>query len=339
MNQRRLIIGYLIRIAIATMAVVILLSLVITAIRRPVDGPTSSVTADFTDVSGLHINSDVRMRGLQVGKITSIDIVRERGQSVARVTLSLADSHRLTANSRLAVKYQNLTGIRYVDLAVPDSPGAEVTHLSTDRTQPSFDITRLFNGLQPVLRTLSPQEINTFTDNALTVLQGDGSGLAPMLDSLQKLAEQAKDREQLISTLVDNMARIDSSLGGKSENVIEFIRSLNITVLAAKRALDEFRKTDLYGPQFMRPVARLITQLGLERDMDIDKMLQAAFTSLPNAAEALRLLPNTFEGLQVPGLATPTAASAANCSNGPADLPDMVDVLLVGSKVTICKPE
>ena len=33
-------------------------------------------------------------------------------------------------------------------------------------TQPSFDITALFNGLQPVIATLSPDDINTFAENA-----------------------------------------------------------------------------------------------------------------------------------------------------------------------------
>ncbi|MGW5113466.1 MlaD family protein [Nocardia sp. NPDC004123] len=339
MNHRRIITGYLIRLGIAAVVAFVLLSLVITAIRRPVEGTTATATADFTDVSGLHQDSDVRMRGLQIGKVRDISIIRDHGRSLARVTLSLASPYHLTSNAQLAVKYQNLTGIRYVDLSVPADAGGPVTHLATDRTQPSFDITRLFNGLQPVLRTLSPQEINTFTENALTVLQGDGTGLAPMLDSLRKLADQARDRQQLISTLVDNMSRIDSSIGGKSANVIQFLRSLNITVLAANSVLDEFRKTDLYGPLFMRPVARLIAQLGLQEDLDIDKLLGSAFSSMNQAAEAIRLLPNTFEGLQVPGLTTPGTGSALGCSHGAADLPDTVKVLLSGSKVTICKPE
>ncbi|MCC3312273.1 MlaD family protein [Nocardia africana] len=337
MNSIRINTGYLVRIGVAAAVAFVLLSLVITAIRRPVEGPTATATADFTDVSGLHVDSDVRMRGLQIGKVRDITIVRDSGHSLARVTLALATPHRLTSDTRLAVKYQNLTGIRYVDLAETDGAGRPVTHLGTDHTQPSFDITRLFNGLQPVLRTLSPEEINTFTQNALTVLQGDGSGLAPMLDSMQKLADQAHDREQLISTLVDNMSRIDSSLGGKSANVIQFIRNLSITVTAANTVLDEFRKTDLYGPQFMRPVARLITEIGLQPDTDVDQLLHTAFSSTSQAAEALRLLPNAFEGLRLPGLTT-SGADATACSHGSADLPDSVKVLFAGSEVTVCKP-
>ncbi|MFX0578481.1 MlaD family protein [Nocardia nepalensis] len=337
MSDRRTIIALAVKLGAAVIVAGLLLSLVVNAIQRPASGPTTSFTADFTDVSGLHVNSDVRIRGLQVGKVRGIDLLVQHGQTVARVNLGLVAPRRLTANTRLAVKYQNLTGIRYIDMDTPDDAGAPVDHLSADRTQPSFDITRLFNGLQPVLRTLRPDELNTFASNALTVLQGDGSGLAPMLDSLQRLANQARDREQLISTLVDNFARIDSSLGGKSSNVIEFIRSLDTTLGAAMTVLDEFRKTALFGPQFMRPVSRLVTQLGLERDLDFNKLMSTAFASLADAAQALRMLPVAFEGLQIPGLTTTGTGTTTNCSQGRAELPGMVDVLLSGSKVTVCK--
>jgi phospholipid/cholesterol/gamma-HCH transport system substrate-binding protein len=275
------------------------------------------------------------MRGVQIGKVEDVHIVRDHGASLARVSFTLVEPHRLTVNTRLAVKYQNLTGIRYLDLSVPDDPGAATSHLSTDRTRPSFDITKLFNGLQPVLKTLGPDEINTFTANALSLFQGDGTGLAPMLDSVQKLANEAQDREQVITTLVGNMARINDSMGGKSSNVIEFLRSFSIPIDAAMTVLDDFRKTDAFGPKFMAPVERLVVEIGFERDLNIDDLLKSAFSSLAGAADALRLMPAAFEGLQLPGLMTKGVGS--DCSHGKAELPDLVKVMLDGSKVTICK--
>ena len=101
------------------------------------------------------------------------------GRSVAAVRLTLDKRFSIVPASRLAVRYQALTGLRYVDVqnaAEGDAVANRVTDVPTTMTQPSFDITVLFNGLQPVLATLSPDEINTFTDNAISFLQGDGSG-------------------------------------------------------------------------------------------------------------------------------------------------------------------
>ena len=56
--------------------------------------------------------------------------------------------------SRLAIKFQALTGLRYIDVTGAAEGAAtanRMTTVPTTMTQPSFDITVLFNGLQPVL--------------------------------------------------------------------------------------------------------------------------------------------------------------------------------------------
>jgi len=322
----------MVKMAIAALISLVLLALIMTAIKNPVTGPTRQYSADFADVSGLRENADVRIRGVQVGKVQSIQIVHRGGDTFAEVVFSLQDEHTLPDNAELAVKYQNLTGIRYVDMTVPSDPGPETDHLSIARTHPSFDITQLFNGLQPVLSKLSPSEVNDFTENALALLQGDGDGLAPMLDSLQKLGQYASDRQQLISALVENLSRIADTMGGKSPQVVEFLRDLSVPVDQAMTVLDEFRKTSIYGPQFMAPVDQLLIELGLTPDMDAEALIASAFSSVSDAVATLRLLPATLAGLQDGQLST----SSMNCTNGRATVPPAVDVLLNGSGVVIC---
>ncbi|MGW4124644.1 MlaD family protein [Nocardia sp. NPDC004711] len=322
------------KLGVAAVVSVLLFVIVINAIKNPVDGRTTSYTAEFTDASGLHVHGDVRTKGVRIGKVQSVELVRRNGSSIAEVGFSLEQPYRLTDNTVLAVKYQNLTGVRYVDLETPEQAGKPVDHLGTAMTRPSFDITQLFNGLQPVLSTMSTDQINTFTQNAISLLQGDGGGLAPMLDSVQKLADLAHDREAVISTLAANLSRISDSMGGRSPQVMDFVQSLSIPIGKAMTVLDEFRKTATFGPQFMAPVHQLIIELGLNKDLDVDTMLTQAFQSMPAAADALRLLPMAFAGLQLPQLSAQPGAMA--CSNGVATLPAEVRVLLNNSEVVVC---
>ncbi|MBF6277481.1 MULTISPECIES: MlaD family protein [Nocardia] len=323
------------KLATAAVLAVVLFSIILSAIKNPVRGDTRSYSAEFTDVSGLHVNGDIRTKGVRIGKVSAIDLTRRNGASTAEVTFSLEKPYELRDTTVLAVKYQNLTGIRYVDLEEPEQSGRAVHHLGTDRTRPSFDITQLFNGLQPVLSTMSTDEVNTFMQNAITLLQGDGTGLAPMLDSVQKLTDLAHDREQVISTLVTNLSRISDSMGGKSPQVMEFMKSLSFPIAKAMTVLGEFPKTAKFGPEFLTPVHQLITELGFSRDVDVDKLLTQAFASLPQAADALRLLPVALAGLQMPQ--TTAAPAAMNCTHGIAELPTEVEVLLNGSEVVVCK--
>ncbi|MFE2998617.1 MlaD family protein [Nocardia sp. NPDC059246] len=313
----------------------LLFVIVFNAITNPVKDAKRTFTAEFTDVSGLHVDGDIRTKGVQIGKVKSIDLIRRDGRSIAEVGFSLQQPYQLTDDTVLAVKYQNLTGIRYVDLAAPAQPGKPVDRLSTAQTRASFDITQLFNGLQPVLSTMSTDEVNAFTQNAISLLQGDGGGLAPMLDSTQKLADLARDRQQVISTLTANLSRISDSMGGRSPQVMEFMHSLEIPIDQAMTILDKFQGTAVFGPEFMAPVDRLIKELGLNGEFNVDDLLQHAFSSMPAAADALRLLPVTFAGLQLPQMSAP-GQGAAGCSKGVAKLPTDVKVLLNGSEVVVC---
>ncbi len=185
---------------------------------------TNSYTAEFTDVSGLGAHGDIRTKGVRIGKVESVELIRDGGRSLAEVHFTMEKPYQLTSDTILAVKYQNLTGVRYIDAEFPENPGGAVDRLPADKTRASFDITELFNGLQPVLATMSTDDINTFTENAISLLQGDGNGLSPMLEDAQKLAGLAHDREQVISTLTGNLARISDSMGGRSPEVVEFLR-------------------------------------------------------------------------------------------------------------------
>lgn len=325
------------KLAVAATVTCVLLIVIINAITNPIDGPTTSYTADFTDVSGLHVNGDIRFKGTLVGKVDSIDIVRDQGLSAARVQMSLHDSYSLTEATTLAIKYQNLTGVRYVDLSAPvGDRTAFVSHIPVDKTKPSFDITELFNGLEPVLRTMSTDEVNQFADNAITFLEGDGRGLAPMLDSVQRLSEFATDRQTLISTLAANLSRVAEGFGGDSEEAITFLQYANYSVGQTMSVIDLFEGTAVLGPQFTGPIHRILVALGISRDFDLDEFIRSHIPDITTAIESLRMVPGALAALNAP--AVQNESGALSCSNGPVNLPSDVTVFLGGSGVIVCNP-
>ncbi|MFZ2511268.1 MAG: MlaD family protein [Gordonia sp. (in: high G+C Gram-positive bacteria)] len=318
------------KLAAVAVVTVLLFGLVLNAMRNPVDSATREYSADFTDVSGLSVNGDVRFKGLRIGKIDSIDLRRKDGQAIARVGFSMDDGYTLTGGSRLAVKYQNLTGVRYLDLTQPDDPGTEVSHLPVDATSSSFDITELFNGLQPVLATMRTEEIDEFTENALLLLQGDGQGLAPMLASAERLASYAEDRQKVISILAENMGRVADTFGGRSEYVMGFLKAVQVPIGNAFAVLEEFPKTASAGPAFLGPVDGLLESIGLNENFDVETLLRQTFPSAGAMLESFRAVPAVAAGLEVSS--SPNRA----CSNGRAQLPTDVRVLLSGSEVVLC---
>lgn len=323
------------RLALSVGVAVALLIALANIVVHPVATDTRTYTAEFTDASGLHVDGDVRVRGVRVGKVESVDLVRRDGQNVAAVKLTLEKRFGVVAITRLAIKYQALTGVRYVDVLNPAegySPADLVTNVPTRMTQPSFDITALFNGLQPVLATLSPEELNTFTANAAAFLSGDGGGLAPLLESLRRLTEFVSDRQQVVAALMRNLRAVADAIDGKSQQLIHILDLLEGPVDAALSVGDEFRKAWLYGDGFFKPAVELLHNAGLREGISVDEALDRASSNLDNFFEAFELLPVMYENIPPPS----QEGTPEPCTRGPAQLPETMDVLLNGRRVVLC---
>lgn len=311
---------------------VFLFILVVNAMKNPVDGESAGYTAEFTDASGLRVDGDVRMKGMRIGKVSAVDLEQNDGKPLARVRFTMDRQYQLTSTTKLAIKYQNLTGVRYLDVTPGAQAGQMVSFMPADKTTPSFDITELFNGLQPVLTTMNSDQINQFSSNAIALLEGDGSGLGPMLDNTQRLAAFAQDRQKVISTLAANMARIADAMGGRSPYVIAFLQAMNIPMNNAMQVLNEFPKTATYGPALVEPVERILKALGVSPELDVEVLLKHIFNSMTDALKSFALVPNTLAGLRV----YQGRPATSRCSHGKAQLPTDVAVLLNGSEVVLC---
>ncbi|OBG02562.1 MlaD family protein [Mycolicibacter sinensis] len=326
------------RFALVSVLSVLLLVIIANAIRQPVQAPTSTYHAAFTDVSGLADGADVRVRGVRVGKVDSIDLQRnDDGSSVAELTFTLDNRFTIVPGTRLAVKYQALTGLRYVDVQNPaegDLLGAtKVTDVPTEMTQPSFDITVLFNGLQPVLAALSPEEINTFTDNTVAFLQGDDGGLEPMLESIHKLTRFVANRQDVVATLVHNLNTLADGVKGRSEYLAQMLDEIELPINQAVSMADEFRKSQIAGQDFNDTVIRLLAALGLRPGMEPSRALDQALTNTYDAIEAFKRTPVIWENIPPP----PENGGPVPCSKGRPQLPEAVDVLLNGQRIVLCK--
>ena len=170
-------------------------------------------------MSGLYVGDDVRISGVQVGKVQTI---RLDGR-VAKVDFTAQADHPLYTNTVAAVRYQTLIGQRYVELVQPSKPDARLPDSGTipiGQTIPSFDVAKLFNGFQPMFQTLDPAQFNLLGENLLRLIQGDESGIGPFLHDLDEISKLAVDRQAVITAMIRNLSAISQDLGGKSTGTV-----------------------------------------------------------------------------------------------------------------------
>lgn len=190
---------------------------------------THDYKAIFTDATGLNTGDDVRIAGVRVGTVKSIDIVDlPSGQckdssgnnlkACAEVTFSVADNAFMNTNELATIRYRNLVGQRYISLAegTGSTPLKQGSTLPYSQTQPALDLTTLFNGFKPLFAALTPSDINQLSYEMIRVFQGEGGDLNGLLQTTASITSALADRDQVIGSLIDNLNGVMSTINQRN---------------------------------------------------------------------------------------------------------------------------
>ncbi len=200
-------------------------------------GENKSYRAEFTNVSGLKDGDLVRIAGVEVGKVETIEV---RDDATVSVAFGADDSVVLTEGSRAAIRYDNLFGGRYLALeegaggVQPLPAGATIP---VARTEPALDLDALIGGFRPLFRALSPDQVNELSGQLMQALQGQGPTIGSFLDQAAAVSNTLADRDQLIGEVIGNLNVVLGSLGSQSDRFDTAVNSLSELVngLAERR--------------------------------------------------------------------------------------------------------
>ncbi|MBV8965927.1 MAG: MCE family protein [Mycobacteriaceae bacterium] len=176
--------------------------------------PTSTYHATFENASRLKGGNDVRIAGIPVGSVKDIKL---NPDNKVDVTFTVDKRYQMYTSTRAIIRYQNLVGDRYLEIAsgpgdlrkVP--PGGTIQH-----TEPALDLDALLGGLRPVLKGLKGDEINQISNAVIELLQGQGGPLADLLSNTGSFSKTLSDRYQVISDVIHNLNTVLTTVDQKS---------------------------------------------------------------------------------------------------------------------------
>ena len=329
--------GTVVKLVVFSVVIVLCAYVIVAALRTPVSGEKSMYTATFDDVSGLYEGDDVRMSGVQIGKVDSIDL----DGSLATVRVEVEASRSVYETTHAAVRYQNLLGQRYVELVQTGSMSDRVlpagSTIALENTVPSFDITDLFDGFEPIFDTLDTAQLNLFAENILRMVQGDGSGIAPVLKDIDTITTFATQREAIIALLIDNLGRISSTISGKSASVASLVEQLTSLVSRLSTEMEHVLSSLDQANYGLGPLVGLGEQLRDAYDggyAPVDGMLRRLIPQTDQVTEILALAPSLLTGLnqRIPG-----PGQTYTCSRGQQDIPGIGRIVLGNQNLVVCR--
>lgn len=231
----------------------------------------------------LAANSDVKARGLIVGRVGSI----EPTETGAELTLHLdpAQAGLVPANVSARFLPKTLFGERYVDLTIPEqpSPGSigDGDVITQDRTEDAVQLEQALNNLLPVLQAVQPEKLSSTLTAIATALEGRGEQLGQTLAELgdylgelnphvPALQQNLRELATLSDTLTDvapDLVRTLHNLTTTSRTVVDRGADLDVllrTVTVASQDLDSFLDANASNiislGETARPTAELLAE-------------------------------------------------------------------------------
>ncbi|HET7591076.1 MAG TPA: MlaD family protein [Solirubrobacterales bacterium] len=262
----------------------------------------------FNEATQLAEQSDVRISGVNVGKVQSIDLSPNGKQALA--TVAIDDQYApLPESTRAILRTKTLLGETYIEL----TPGSRhAPDLGDDATLPEANVAESVQ-LDEIFRTFDSRTRAAFQEwmqEAAVAINGQGQnlsyalgGLEPTFDEFGKLFRVLSTQQLAVSQLFRNGATTFSALRGREGQLADLIKSSNaVFQTTAQRDRDIealFRAFPTFLDESRLTTARLKT-FSLKADPLMRQLVPAAEQLSPTLVALSKLAPESkafFEGL------------------------------------------
>lgn len=187
-------------------------------------GDTYSIGAEFTRAIGVYPGSPVRQLGIEVGQITEVE---NTGDTV-RVQMRIEDDVDLPADAYAVIVPVTALGERYIQLGPVFDEGPTLEDgdlIPTDRTQVPFEVDELLRGLESYVGAIDPENASDLITNLAEIVDGQGVVINDLIGSASTTLSVLADKGDEIGGIVDSLAELSASLGGRTETIQELVRS------------------------------------------------------------------------------------------------------------------
>lgn len=215
-------------------------------VRQGFFGPRT-ITAYFSSATAIYPGDEVRVAGVRVGTIESI----EPDGAHARMRLSVDRDVPIPADAKAVIVAQNLVSARYVQLApayetsgptLPDDAviGVDRTAVPVEWDEVKTQLTRLATDLGPQ-GDISTTSVSRFIDSAANAMDGNGDKLRETITQLSQVGRILADGSGNIVDVIKNLQTFVTALRDSNAQIVQFqdrLATVSSVVDASRSDLD-----------------------------------------------------------------------------------------------------
>ncbi|MFZ0832599.1 MAG: MCE family protein, partial [Mycobacterium sp.] len=181
----------------------------------------------FTSAVGLYPGDDVRVVGVPVGTIKSIEPQAE----AVKITMEVKDGVKLPAEARAVIMAPNIVSARFIQLTPAYTSGpvmADGAAIGLDRTAVPVEWDEVKSELTKLSESLGPQDgsvqgpLGDFVNQAAATFDGNGDSFRQALRELSQTAARLGDSRTDLFGTVKNLQILVNALSKSNEQIVQF---------------------------------------------------------------------------------------------------------------------
>jgi phospholipid/cholesterol/gamma-HCH transport system substrate-binding protein len=215
-------------VPIGAIGLILILGLLVAAFnasKLPFLNGGSTYHANFADAAGLKTGDDIRISGVKVGTVTSVELDGAQVLVGMRVDSDL----RIGADSRADIKIKTLLGQKYVSLT-PEGTGTLAEAIPLARTTTPLDVTAAFQGLGERAGDIDTAQLAHAFDTIAETFKDTPDYVHESLRGLRRLSTSVASRDDALQALLDRANGVTQTLAARDTQVAQLINDSNLVL-------------------------------------------------------------------------------------------------------------
>lgn len=263
-----------------------------------------AVTLELPASGGLYRFSNVTYRGVQVGKVTEVNLTKNGAEAI----LSLDTSPDIPADLRAEVRSVSAVGEQYVELLPQTDQGPYLedgSRIPVSNTTIPQQVGPMLDQMSALVGSLPKDRIPDLLDETFKAFNGAGPEFGSLLDSATTLAADMNGISEQTRALIDDSGPLLESQAETTDAIRTWARSLNGISAQVVQNDPQVRALLQQGPGFAQEVTSLLEQVKPTLPILLANMStvgQTLLTYNPALEQLLVLFPGIIAAQQSFGL-------------------------------------
>jgi phospholipid/cholesterol/gamma-HCH transport system substrate-binding protein len=279
-------------VTIGAISIAVIAAMMVTAFKAgdlPIIGGGDTYYAHFSEAGGLKANDEVRIAGVRVGKVRSIELEGD----VVKVGFQVKDAD-FGEETEAAIKVKTILGSMFVAL-VPAGDGQleEGSTIPVERTNSPFNVVDVFEGLAERSEGIDTEQLADSLDVMADLTRNTPEEFRAALRGVSALSANVAEKDEELNTLLLNLKKVSGVLGDRKEDIITLMEDGDVLFRALVARRDSVHDLLVATSQLSQQLTGLVrdTRADLRPALDnLETVLNTLNANRENLDASLRLM-------------------------------------------------